>query len=101
MLNLVENILFFYLGGVSGNTVITGKSVGCITGNNGIFFILIEYVYLTEYRIPLIDAVNAFQRICFPYNKALVGVIFYNSISFFKSASIHVIIVSFISRIII
>ena len=72
MLNLVENILFFYLGGVSGNTVITGKSVGCITGNNGIFFILIQYVYLTEYRIPLIDAVNAFQRICFPYNKALV-----------------------------
>ena len=52
MLNLVENILFFYLGGVSGNTVITGKSVGCITGNNGIFFILIQYVYLTEYRKP-------------------------------------------------
>lgn len=101
MLNLVENILFFYLGGVSGNAVITGKSVGCITGNNGIFFILIQYVYLTEYRIPLIDTVNAFQGICFPYNKALVGVIFYNSISFLKSASIHVIIVSFISRIII
>ena len=71
MLNLVENILFFYLGGVSGNAVIAGKSVGCITGNNGIFFILIQYVYLTEYRIPLIDAVNAFQRICFAYNKAL------------------------------
>ena len=33
-----------------------------------------------------IDAVNAFQRICFAYNKALVGVIFYNSISFLKSA---------------
>ena len=64
MLNLVENILLFYLGGVSGNAVIAGKSVGCITGNNGIFFILIQYIYLTEYRIPWIDAVNAFQRIC-------------------------------------
>ena len=31
MLNLVENILLFYLGGVSGNAVIAGKSVGCIT----------------------------------------------------------------------
>ena len=51
MLNLVENILLFYLGGVSGNAVIAGKSVGCITGNNGIFFILIQYIYLTEYRM--------------------------------------------------
>ena len=59
MLNLVENILLFYLGGVSGNAVIAGKSVGCITGNNGIFFILIQYIYLTEYRIPPVDVINS------------------------------------------